>query len=514
MDIRKWKALGMTVILVLCCLAMGFPIYTSAAEASYTALIISDGRDDSSNNDAIALMTVLKKDSRYKNVYAYKSIKKEGNQSAGDLLLAEPTSLAQLIGKAFQNAQKNSVSLFYFSGISHMENDELYIRMADDGLVSAKELKGSLDAVPGKKLVILDMSYAGRYINKGGQGAVTFGDAFIEECAKASKGGDLATSGYYVMASSSEVEESWSSASSLVTSRAMGIFTAKLVQGLGDKDSNYRIMADENINGKVTMNELMDYIRTQNQWTKAQMYPENSGLSIFEYKVTDATKPLINNVKITPVAGSAPYKISFNLNAQANIDVVVVAITYDPAGGTLIKYSPIVNSLKSGFSKVKAGVKSYSWNGKPSDSNTLIDGDYYFLIGEKRDDWTSLYFYPFAISTAKPELKIAMPSTFKLQKGSEMPIGIEYTSNCAISVIIYDASGKKVRTLAENDVSHEFGRTNVPEPNTYTWNAVHMYYWNGKNDKDVFVDAGTYTVKAQGRYAKGTVTKSAIVNVS
>lgn len=493
----------------------------SAATTSYRALCIGNedygGGNDLKGpaNDAIAMMNVLKKDSNYKNVYGYKNIRSTGNKLTGDALLNTTATFAQLVERAFKKSTASDVNVFYFSGHSSGvdKNGEAALMLIGNGKVTAKQLKAALDTAKGKKVVILDICNAGNLIGKGAETGQEFIDAFTSEVSRDGKAGDLAASGYYVLAASSGTEYSWSvqSPSNALfkeSSRVMGVFTSKIAQGMGDKDVNYRIMADANVNGKVTLNELMDYARNNNRWTKAQMYPENSNLTIFQYTVKNSTKPLFTNVSVSPMSGgsSTTYKMTFDLAQKSTITYGIAAFVYDP-----VKYpnSPIDYAATVDTASLAAGkAKQIKWNSANAASSIPKNSDLYFYL--KASDMAVPVAFPFVYNTAKSSIGVKSASSLKVGGGREAAITVTYTSSCTLNVNVYNSSGKKVRNLATNDPTFMYGRTQDEDRE-----KKNMYYWNGKDDSDTSVPAGTYTIKVTGKTGAGaTNTVSCKIKIS
>ena len=170
------------------------------------------------------------------------------------------------IATVFSGAKEEDISLFFYSGHGIESSDSEYngalLGIEGTDCVTATMLRNALDAIPGRKIVLIDACMSGAMIGKSAKLRGTAGDkasavsseaeeapavSFLRAFAGMRKRGvNLATSPYYVMVSSLQTEESWENASG-------GLFTTAFT---GSKTSG-----DANGDGIVTMQESYSYTK-------------------------------------------------------------------------------------------------------------------------------------------------------------------------------------------------------------------------------------------------------------
>lgn len=161
------------------------------------------------------------------------------------------------IERHFAGAEERDVSLFYFSGHGWRSSDaELCgALVGTDGLdyVTAAQLRAALDAVPGRKIVIIDACYSGGFI-AGGE----FGPA-PQEAEEAPENGDREYSRYFLLTGAAENEETFEYS---LDDGNMGLFTASLTAAMGWDSrggASCALLADADQNGAVTLQEAYAY---------------------------------------------------------------------------------------------------------------------------------------------------------------------------------------------------------------------------------------------------------------
>ena len=505
---RRRLLSGLLVIALFFAL-LALPSSALAAAPRYRALLIGEGeyRYESSlsayaANNIHAMEAAFRRDDRYTDINAYVDLGGAGNlKIPGDPLLNAPGTFLDVVARAFRGATDDDVSVFYFSGHGGIHGEDpssVFLLFVDGAWISAADLKAVLDKVKGKKVLIFDTCYSGNMIGKGGDRS--FEDALIGAFAGGAKGGEFRESGYYVMAASSGREQSWNTQSGMGAdfSKPMSVFTRSVAQGLGDRESLGRHMADIDNNGVVTMNELFDHVQRSGYMSKAQMYPQNSGLQIYKYRLSAAARPLLTNAKVSPVGGSAPYTLRFTLPSAASIRVRVASITYNPFDMyNAYRYNTIAWIQGDSFRALRPGTHSYSWNGNPGRGYAHVKGDYYFIV-EEADTFAWLY-YPLVYNPIRPTIRVTASPTLQRAPGNEADIRVYYTDDCAITVNIYDNKGNKVRVLAKDDPSVPYGRMETTGEEYFN-----TYFWDGKDDAGARLPAGSYQARAVGKYNRGS----------
>lgn len=205
----------------------------------------------------------------------FKSVGVERDLSGSDMLKA--------IEDHFSDVKEGDVSYFYYSG--HGGKD-LAGRSAligiDREFVSVDQIEKALNAVPGKKVVIIDACNSGGFISRQnllGRGQhleEDFNRGVIETFSK--RLGFLNKNQYKVITSASADERAYE----LRFSDAWGgELTRYYTEGLGYKDS---FKADGDGDGDVTLREAGDYLRRRVLYSNVQVFPSNDSFTIASKK--------------------------------------------------------------------------------------------------------------------------------------------------------------------------------------------------------------------------------------
>ena len=196
------------------------------------------------------------------------------------------------IQTCFAGTEEQDVSLFYYSGHGWSSSDAA-IRgalVAADGkeYVTAAQLRAALDAIPGRKVVIIDACYSGSFVSGGEysavarsakaqpeNGAEAFLDAFTAAFSWKSRSSGY--SRYFLLTSAAEYEEAYEDD---VGGRHMGLFSSSLITGLGwncRTQTPGAFLADANENGTVTLREAYTYTYSKmvREGQHVQVYPSS-----------------------------------------------------------------------------------------------------------------------------------------------------------------------------------------------------------------------------------------------
>lgn len=294
------------------------------AQPTYRALLVGNTYPNEDNylpgcdNDARAMASMLSRMSATP-------------YSTSVQLNLSDSGIINAISSTFSGATSNDVSLFYFSGHganSAGTNFHGALVGAYHTYLSVGRLKECLDAIPGKKVVIIDTCHSGQMIGKSMSDTSAEASAFnslvistfasdatvevVEKTAvqpaedgqeiftndesllfMARGENDLANEGYYVLTAAHSTEQSvtsgYDSNSDGKADRYFGLFTYGLCHGSGwNNATNTAITtlnADRDANGAITLYEAYVYAKAMAKRTNpnqtAQMYPDNSAMVIW-----------------------------------------------------------------------------------------------------------------------------------------------------------------------------------------------------------------------------------------
>lgn len=258
-------------MLIIALLCAGFPVYargeiivvnteneTEAAAASdygdvvYRALLMANtypGTTDelyAPDDDMMAMMKMLSR-----QVGTPYDITTKMNQTASQMLNS--------VNSVFGDADENDISLFYYSGHGTSSGELCGI---GSSYVTISQLKASLDAIPGKKIILLDCCYSGKYIGRSLGSESAFNNAVISAFSVKARS-NLATNNYIVLTACSQTETSYEF-SDPATGNGYGFFTCGIAQGSGYDpilSANCDMYADQNAdnNGRITLDEAYTY---------------------------------------------------------------------------------------------------------------------------------------------------------------------------------------------------------------------------------------------------------------
>lgn len=196
------------------------------------------------------------------------------------------SGILSAIESAFSQATENDVSLFYYSGHG-AQNGALF--GGDLTQLSPDSLRLALDAVPGRKIVIVDACYSGQLIDESTVMSLTADDApdfnssFLSAFTTRSRGA-LNADGYFVISSAGPRElAAEGTVESDGSSKIMGFFTYGLCKGLGWDGVTSRSgpsLADQNADEAISMKEAAVYASAQarlmNSNQTAQYWPADT----------------------------------------------------------------------------------------------------------------------------------------------------------------------------------------------------------------------------------------------
>lgn len=182
------------------------------------------------------------------------------------------------IRESFGGAKPQDVSLLYYSGhgvMSDEPQEQGALLGTDVQPVTADELRGVLDEIPGRKIVIVDACYSGNLISPETasiamdgaapkMSAAEFADSFAAAFGRKSRA-NLAADSYFVITAAAADEESYEVYYASMD-QSFGAFTTLLVEGCGYDAIGKKTVkkhADGNKSGDISIQEAYAYVYPQ-----------------------------------------------------------------------------------------------------------------------------------------------------------------------------------------------------------------------------------------------------------
>lgn len=186
-------------------------------------------------------------------------------------------SVTNAIKQAFANSKESDISYIYLSCHGGVGG---YLGCATDGGYFMEELKGILDEIPGTFVIMVDACYSGT----------------LAESGIFNTSGLLGSSKYKIITACSSQQTSGAFDISIATdywAYGCGYSYYKAGYFPGDVDTLetranyiynrclYKLPADANNDGYVTLNELRNYSNSRDDYYVQRIYPENSDFVMF-----------------------------------------------------------------------------------------------------------------------------------------------------------------------------------------------------------------------------------------
>ena len=211
----------------------------------------------------------------------------------------------------FSGADNNDVSYFYFSGhgdcgacvwglfTSYICPTNSLLTSYDND-ISINELETALSAILGTKVVILDSCFSGGFIGKSkgkitnskGE-AISFNDEIINVFSQAQSKGLLTVNKYKVLTSSHYYQSCMETSPHWIDNNPFGLFTAAFCDGCGYRYLDDPLLADEDSNYKISLDEMYEYVSdlvpilelnySIGNRQDVQVFPEDSNFTIIEH---------------------------------------------------------------------------------------------------------------------------------------------------------------------------------------------------------------------------------------
>lgn len=445
------------------------------------------------------------------NVYAMQEAFQAALTPLRSLILPqEPVTSAQeltaLIQKTFAYAKEGDVNYLYISthGVYNPDSDEEPVLLLSDGVtegsITPAQLEAAFDGILGYKMIILDACNSGAFIGKG--------------LAKSPKSTRFLGEDFKVITSSGALEESWYwSADETRDAELNGggtqgafYFTQALSQSLSPA---YGYPADQNNDGRITLQELYDYLLLNHAASTPQVYPQVDDFVFFRY---DENEPLPTGLDRSPVMDvTFSGTMLSRTSRQITIEFIAMRpvrvayqIVYQREGKWEFDKAQLIYDAAERFTAFgdRAGAVSAGRKVRTLTIDELKDESYgYVLVQLVSIDQGKLTVHAGRVICVPPDtgevtLTASAPSRFEPEKGKELSIFVGHDYPCALSVAIVDEEEKVVFRLCHR-------RSTRPMQLSP---AGSMFYWDGRLKNGEYAQSGTYRVRVQAAMNDATVT--------
>ncbi|MBE5787277.1 MAG: hypothetical protein E7324_07020 [Clostridiales bacterium] len=399
------------------------------------------------------------------------------------------------VRQAFDGAQEGDTSLLYIS--THGVFDEGATSAAASLLLSdgereesltAPQLQRIMDAVPGRKVLILDACNSGAFIGKGLSGGA---DRIF-----------FTGPDYKVLCSAGGSEASWYwHGAEDAQSSGASYFATVLANALGKRGDH---AADGNFDGRITLREAYAFLRDNYAASTPQVYPEHEDdfpLYVYdpgeifqvEKAVTDIT---FEDTLLT--AGESRVSFSFTVRRQVELYYQIV---YHENGSWQFGIAEHFRDEEQEDGTTLPGRKMRTLNLNTKDGSAYGYAMIQLITleeGQPRFQGARLL----CVQPAQGEvqLSIATDGGFAPHIGQEMSIIVQHDVPCGLTVNILDEEENLVRRLAYTQ----------PSRPQQLYPAGTTFYWDGRDQEGQMALPGLYTVQVRVRLGGKTyLTQSA-----
>ena len=404
--------------------------------------------------------------------------------------ISSEAQMAQALRETFGDAEEGDISLLYISthGV-YTEGDPCgsAALLLSDGireeLLTARALKAMLDAVPGKKLLILDACHSGAFIGKG-MSASSGAPLFCEQ-------------DYRVLCSAGGSEASWYWQGSDAVSGGASYFATVLGEALGVHGS---YPADRNADGDVTLAEVYDYIRENYAASTPQVYPQREErFTVLRYDPARLTTPGDTVTDITfddtlLPAGQREVSFTFTVHRPCRLYYQLV---YHENGVWQFSTAQHILDAEQPDGQTLPGRKARTLC---LDTGQEDNFGYAMLQFVAVEDGTPslqgarLLCVPPA--SGDVSLSVTTGGAFCPEAGGEAAIQVLHDKPCGLTVSVRNAKGETVRYLSYETPSR-------PQQLTP---AGSTFYWDGRDSGERLCPPGRYTVLVQVRIGETVYT--------
>lgn len=387
--------------------------------------------------------------------------------------------LAQLIGATFQNTRVQDVSLLYFSthGLPGSDGEPSSLLLSDgekECALTAEDLEGLLEKIPGKKILILDACNSGAFIGKGLSEKAEHIRFQREDSLVLCSAGGSEASWYWQGQGSDDVN-------------GASYFAEVLTSGLG---SGGDPAADMNRDGQITLGEMYGFLLDNYAASTPQVYPQDGGDFVLYAYDPAALRPVRKAVTDLTfedtllTAGESEVTFSFTVQRQVELYYQII---YHENGAWQFSSAQHYLDGEQADGTVLPGRKERTLT-----LNTAGEAYGYAIIQLATRENGSIVYQGSRLLCVRPEkggldLFVEAEETFSPDQGQEMPIRIYHDVPCGLTVSIQDEMGRTVRRLCFEAPTR---------PQQLTPNAS-LYYWDGKNRSGENAQPGRYRAVVQ-----------------
>ena len=402
--------------------------------------------------------------------------------------------LADWIQRAFGDAGADDVNYLYISTHGDYDADGNAVLLLSDGQaesrLTAAELEAMFEGIRGTKIIMLDACYSGAFIGKG--------------ILKQPKSVCFRSPDFKVLTSSGAMEESWYWNGQQDGAQGSFYFTQILTQGISPR---WNYPADQNRDGGITLSELHDYLLKNHGASTPQVYPQEDDMVVFAYD-PDVGLPEDERAPIVDVVFSddvirADETLTLSYTALRPVRVAY-QIVYRRDGSWRFDEAELVYDETERFTAfgelagaVLPGrkVRTIALN---QDAGELYGYVLVQVLSLSDGRLTMQTGHLITVTPAAGELDLHVQTqpVFEAAEGAEIPIFVEHSLPCALSVTAIDAQGQTVKRLSYRSPTRPLNI--VPDGS--------CFYWDGRDQSGGIVPEGEYSVLVEGWIGDTVVT--------
>ncbi len=398
--------------------------------------------------------------------------------------VASVQALGEYIREAFQDAGDQDVSYLYLSTHGEYDENGVAVLLLSDGqteeALSAESLEALLGGIRGTKVIFLDACYSGAFIGKGMR---------VQPETVAFRSAQ-----YKVLTSSGAMEESWYWNGQADIAQGSFYFTQILAQGLS---ARWRYPADLNRDGEVTLTELHRYLLQNHGASTPQLYPQEDDTVIFTYdpeaESAEARAPIMDVVFSDDVM-RAEDALTLTFTVVRPVRVAYQIVYFREGRWQFDEAELLYDDVErfTAFGDLAGGVMPGRKVRQIALSQNGDDLYGYVLVQVLSLEDDVLMLQTGHVITVTPTagnllLSVQTPKSFWLSDSTELPIFVQHSLPCALSVTVADGDGKTVKRICYRSSTRPLG----------IWPAGSCYYWNGCTADGSLVPAGKYRVRVE-----------------